>query len=55
MIQSGYRLTGGHFRIEVPVTCLALKLRLQVSRAIHMLICPVLGKELSIACVTFKS
>ena len=41
--------------MEPSATGLALVWKLPVSRVVHVLFCRVLGKELSIACVTFES
>jgi hypothetical protein len=41
--------------MEPSATGLALVWKLPVSRVVHVLFCRVLGKELSIACVTFET
>jgi hypothetical protein len=55
MLQSAHVLIGGRFRTEPSATGLALILNLPVFRVVHVLFCRALGKELSIACVTFES
>ena len=55
MIQSVHVLISVQLRTKSLVTSLTPELGLPVSFVVHMLIRGTLGKELSIACVTFES
>ena len=53
VISSVHMLISGQLGMEFLVTALALELGLPMSLIFHVLICRVLSKELSIACVAF--